>query len=47
VDIESAWDILGMEENECRGFMKGLPSGKKYLLSRKELNAITAQRTKI
>jgi len=37
VEIEPAWEILGMEEEEYYQYLKDLPIGKKYLIPRQEL----------
>ena len=37
VEIEPAWEILGMEEEEYYEYLKELPIGKKYLIPRQEL----------
>jgi hypothetical protein len=36
-EIEPAWKVLGMEENECQEYLKSLPFGKKYLVPRERL----------
>jgi hypothetical protein len=38
-EIEPAWEILGMEEDEYLEHLKGLPLGKKYLVPREGLIA--------
>ncbi|MFA5394001.1 MAG: helix-turn-helix domain-containing protein [Candidatus Ratteibacteria bacterium] len=43
-DIESSCEILGMDEEEYQKHLKTLPFGKKYLISRKELAALSEQR---
>jgi len=44
VDIEPAWEVLGMEEAEYSEFLKSLPFGRKYLLLREKLVTLSAQR---
>ena len=39
VEIEPAWEILGMEEEEYYQYLKELPIGKKYLIPRQRLAA--------
>jgi hypothetical protein len=36
-EIEPAWEILGIEQDEYREYLKSLPFGKKYLVARGEL----------
>jgi excisionase family DNA binding protein len=43
-DVEPACEILGMDEDEYQEFLKGLPFGSKYLISRKELAVSAEQR---
>jgi len=43
-EIEPAWEVLGMEENEYQEYLKGLPLGKKYLVPREGLITPIAQR---
>ena len=43
-DIEPSCEVLGMDEDEYQKFLKTLPFGKKYLISRKELTALSEQR---
>jgi hypothetical protein len=33
-EIEPAWEVLGMEEDEYQEYLKSLPLGKKYLVAR-------------
>lgn len=40
VEIEPAWEILGMEEEEYYKYLEELPVGRKYLVSRKKLEAL-------
>jgi len=47
VEIEPAWEVLGMEEDEYAHFLLSYPFGKNYLVSRKELIAHTQQRQKL
>ncbi len=44
VEIEQIHTFLEMKEAEYQEFLKGLPFGKKYLVKREELSALTAQR---
>ena len=46
VEIEPAWEILGMEEEEYYKYLEELPIGRKYLVPRKELE-VTAPRMPI
>lgn len=46
VEIEPAWESLLMEEDEYQDFLRGLPFGKRYLVSRKELTAREKERLK-
>jgi excisionase family DNA binding protein len=46
VEIEPIHTFLEMKEAEYQKFLKGLPFGKKYLVKREELTALTAQRQK-
>jgi hypothetical protein len=36
-EIEPAWEVLGMEEDEYQDYLKSLPLGKKYLVLRESL----------
>jgi hypothetical protein len=36
-EIEPSWEVLGMEEEEYQEYLKSLPIGKKYLVSRENL----------
>ena len=47
VEIEPAWEILGMDEEEYLQFLKELPFGKNYLIPRKKLAALEEQRYKL
>lgn len=47
VEIEPAWEVLGMEEDEYAHFLLSYPFGKNYLVSRKELIAHAQQRQKL
>ncbi|PKN52830.1 MAG: hypothetical protein CVU55_06315 [Deltaproteobacteria bacterium HGW-Deltaproteobacteria-13] len=47
VEIEPAWEVLGMEEDEYAHFLLSYPFGKNYLVSRKELIAHTQKRQKL
>jgi excisionase family DNA binding protein len=44
VEVEPAHKYLEMTEPQCRKFLKDLPFGKDYLVERKELAALAAQR---
>ncbi|GAG56524.1 unnamed protein product, partial [marine sediment metagenome] len=44
VEIESAWEVLGITENKYLEFVKNLPFGKKYLVPRKKLATLLDQR---
>ena len=46
VEIEPAWEVLGMKENEYSKFLKSLPFGRKYLVERDKLTASMNQRQK-
>ena len=46
VDIEPAREILGMNEEEYSQFLKNLPFGKKYLISKKKLATLAEERYK-
>jgi excisionase family DNA binding protein len=46
VEIEPSHIFLEMKEAEYQEFLKDLPFGKKYLVKREELSALTAQRQK-
>jgi len=47
VEIEPAWEILGMDEEEYLQFLKELPFGKNYLIPRKKLAALAEERYKL
>ncbi len=47
VEIEPPWEMLGMHEDEFRSFLKSYPFGRKYLVSKEELAALSYQRQKI
>jgi hypothetical protein len=38
-EIEPAWEVLGMEEDEYQEYLRSLPIGKRYLVPREELVA--------
>ncbi len=44
VEIEPAWEVAGMEEDEYAQVVKSYPFGQKYLISRKELAALSRER---
>ena len=44
VEIEPPWETLGIEEDEFRDFLKAYPFGRKYLVAREELAALSYQR---
>ncbi|MCL4553326.1 MAG: type IV secretion system DNA-binding domain-containing protein [Candidatus Marsarchaeota archaeon] len=44
VEIEPAWEMLKMRENQYLSFLKTLPFGSKYLLERKALTAQSDER---
>ena len=46
VDIETAQDVLGQDEKHYIEFMNSVPFGRKYLISRDELLALSNQRQK-
>jgi len=46
-DVESFREIMGWEEDRYLDFLKGVPFGKEYLVSREELVASSEQRQKI
>lgn len=46
-DIEPAYDILGMEENEYPKFLENLPIGRKYLVSRETLVSVSKERNEL
>lgn len=46
VEIEPAWEVLEMKENEYSKFLKGLPFGRKYLVEREKLTASMNERQK-
>ncbi len=43
VEIEPAWEVLGMKESEYLEFVKNLPLGRNYLISRKKLSNLLDQ----
>ncbi|MDP3012154.1 MAG: hypothetical protein Q8N27_05495, partial [Candidatus Hydromicrobium sp.] len=47
VEIEPAWEVLGMKENEYLEFVKNLPFGRIYLILRKKLAAISDERYRV
>jgi hypothetical protein len=47
VEIEPAWEVLGMEEDEYAQFLLSYPFGKDSLMSRKELITHTQQRQRL
>jgi hypothetical protein len=47
VDIQPAWEVLGMSEEEYQKYLASLPVGKKYLVPRSEILAIEKERAKI
>ena len=44
VEIEPAWEALGMNEEEYSQFLRAYPFGRNYLISRQELAALPYQR---
>jgi excisionase family DNA binding protein len=44
VEIEPAWEVLGMKEQKYYQFLQELPFGRKYLISREELMKLADQR---
>jgi len=44
VEIEQAWDALGMSEDEYAAFLKSYPFGQSYLISRNELVMLAKER---
>ena len=44
VEIEPAWEVAGMEEDEYAQVVKSYPFGQNYLISRKELAALSRER---
>ncbi|GAI53486.1 unnamed protein product, partial [marine sediment metagenome] len=44
VEIEPAWEVLGVKENKYLEFVKSLTFGKKYLVPRKKLSNLLDQR---
>jgi hypothetical protein len=44
VEIEPAWEALGMNEEEYSQFLRTYPFGRNYLISRQELAALPYQR---
>jgi hypothetical protein len=47
VEIEPAWEVLGMKEDEYAQFLLSYPFGKDYLMPRKELIAHVQQRQRL
>lgn len=45
VEIESACDVLGINEEQYAEFLKNLPIGRKYLVSRETLSSLSKGRT--
>ena len=44
VEIEPAWEVLGMQEQKYCQFLQELPFGRKYLVSREELRSLADER---
>jgi hypothetical protein len=47
VEIEPAWEALGMNEEEYSQFLIAYPFGRNYLISRQELGALPYQRQRL
>jgi excisionase family DNA binding protein len=46
-DVEQAWEVIGISEEEFLEILKKYPFGKKYLISREELKSQVAKRQEL